>query len=315
MPAFDNEMIALLSITCGALLIGTIVGQTLKFKITDPDKRKTVDNLNARVFGWWIMCGMFVIAVLLKGIGTVVLFALTSFLALREYITLTPTRRGDHRALFLTFFVLLPLQYYYVATRWYGMFITLIPVYGFLLIAIRAVFAGDAERFLERTAKVHWGLMVCVYFISHVPALLMLEIPGYPRENAKLLFFFIVVVQMCDVLQYTWGKAIGRHKITPTISPGKTWEGFIGGVLSATLLGSAIYWVTPFNLWQATLMSFMISVMGFAGDVTMSAVKRDIGVKDYSQLIPGHGGMLDRIDSLCFAAPVFFHATRYFFTP
>ena len=157
--------------------------------------------------------------------------------------------------------------------------------------------------------------MICLYIVSYVPALLMLRIPGYEHQNAALMFFLVLVVQLSDVLQYVWGKSIGRRPVAPSISPNKTWEGLIGGVLSATAAGTALWWATPFRPAQAAVMAFVVTVMGFAGGLIMSAIKRDRGVKDYGSLIEGHGGVLDRIDSLCFAAPVFFHMTRFFFVP
>ncbi|MGZ4986161.1 MAG: phosphatidate cytidylyltransferase, partial [Chthoniobacterales bacterium] len=234
--------------------------------------------------------------------------------ALREFITLTPSKRGDHRALFWAFFIILPLQYILIARQWYAMFSIFIPVYAFLFIPIRTAIAGDTERFLERTAKIQWGLMVCVYFVSYAPALLTLEIPGYAKQNAKLLLFFALVAQGNDVLQYVFGKLLGKRPIAPKVSPNKTLEGFLGGTLAASLLGMALWRVTPFSPLAAFGMSLAITLMGFFGGLTMSAIKRDRGVKDYGELLPGHGGMMDRIDSLCFAAPVFFHLTRYFYT-
>jgi phosphatidate cytidylyltransferase len=248
------------------------------------------------------------------GIGSVILFGLTSFLALREFITLTPTKAGDHRTLFWVFFVITPLQYWLVATGWYELFAIMIPVYAFLFVPIRSVLGGDCDRFLERTAKIQWGLMVCVYCVSHAPAIIFLGIPGYEGQNGKLLFYFVLVVQISDVLQYVWGKTLGRNKIAPNISPNKTWEGFLGGITTATLIGAGLWWATPFTPLQSAGMSLAITLMGFAGGLVMSAIKRDRGVKDYGTVIEGHGGVMDRIDSICFAAPVFFHLTRYFFT-
>ena len=115
-------------------------------------------------------------------------------------------------------------------------------------------------------------------------------------------------------MQYVWGKLLGRRKIAPTLSPNKTLEGFVGGSLSATAIGAGLWWATPFAWWQAALLAFLITLMGFFGGLVMSAIKRDRGVKDYGTLIEGHGGMVDRIDSLCFAAPVFFHLVRFYFT-
>jgi phosphatidate cytidylyltransferase len=193
------------------------------------------------------------------------------------------------------------------------MFVVLIPVYAFLLVPVRTAMAGDCERFLERTAKIQWGLMICVYCISHAPAILLLKIPGFEGQNAKLLFWFVAVVEMSDVMQYVWGKTCGRHKIAPSVSPGKTWEGFLGGGATTVGLGAALWWATPFSPLQAAGMAGIIVVMGFVGGLVMSAIKRDRGVKDWGTAIGGHGGVLDRMDSLCFAAPVFFHAVRYLF--
>jgi phosphatidate cytidylyltransferase len=296
------------------LVVATAVGLVLARRARTEPARATVANLNARIRAWWVMVGVFAIAVWTGGIGSIVLFALMSLLALREFVTLAPTRREDHRTLLWTFFVVLPLQYYLIAIRWYGLFAIMIPVYAFVLVAVSNVIAGRTDRFLERTATVHWGLMVCVYCVSHAPALLILDIPGF-RTNARLLVFLVLVVQISDVLQYVFGKLFGKHPVAPVISPNKTWEGFLGGALAASLVGGAIWWATPFRPGVAFAMSLAITLAGFAGGLVMSAIKRDRGVKDYGVLIAGHGGMLDRIDSLCFAAPVFFHLTRYFFTP
>jgi phosphatidate cytidylyltransferase len=274
-----------------------------------------VANLVARIRAWWVMAFLFMVAVAMGTIVSILLFALTSFLALREFVTLAPTKPGDHRALFWSFFVITPVQYYLIWMQWYGLFSILIPVYVSIFLAIRTAFAGDTDRFLERTATNQWGLLICVYFVSYVPALLMLRIPGYERQAPTLMFFLVLVVQLSDVLQYVWGKAFGARRIAPSISPNKTWEGFVGGVVSATVLGTAVWWATPFSPLAAALMALVLTTMGFAGGLIMSAIKRDRGIKDYGTLIGGHGGVLDRIDSLCFAAPVFFHLTRYFYMP
>ena len=310
----DHELLWLIGGIVGLLALSSTITFFIKRRTAGGEPNKVVANLDARVKAWWVMVAIFGVALATGGLGSVILFGLMSFFALREFITLTPTRPGDHRTLFWVFFIVTPLQYYLVATHWYGLFAILIPVYAFIFVPTRSALAGDSEHFLERTAKIQWALMVCVYCISHVPALLMLQIPGYEGQNAKLLLFFVLVVQISDVLQYVWGKLFGRHKIAPVISPSKTVEGFIGGVLSATAIGSALWWATPFNWWQAALFSLLLTLMGFCGGLVMSAIKRDRGVKDYGTLIEGHGGVMDRIDSLCFAAPVFFHLVRYYFT-
>jgi phosphatidate cytidylyltransferase len=285
-----------LGVGVGSMLaLASVLGWILQRQARTDAARATIENLNARTRAWWIM------------------FAILSFLGLREFITLTPTRRGDHRALFWAFFVITPLQYYFVARWWYGMFAIFIPVYAFLFLPVRSALAGDCDRFLERAAKIQWGLMACVYCLSHAAALLKLEIPGSPSQRPKLLIYLVAVAQLSDVFQYVWGKTLGRHKIVPTVSPSKTWEGFVGGVLTATAVGAGLWWITPFRPWQSAGISFAITIAGFAGGLVMSAIKRDRGVKDYGQLIEGHGGVMDRVDSLCFAAPVFFHIVRYYF--
>jgi phosphatidate cytidylyltransferase len=310
----DDDLKWLFGGVLGLLVLASVVGAILAWTVKSEGGRATVQNLNARVKAWWGMCAVFAVALATGGLGSVVLFGLVSFLALREFVTLTPTRPGDHRALFAAFFVFAPLQYVLVGLQWYGLFTVLIPVYGFLFIPSRIVVTGDVENFLSRAATIQWGLMICVYCVSHAPALLMLQIPGYEGQNAKLLFYLILVVQVSDVLQYVWGKTIGKRPIAPRVSPNKTWEGFVGGVASATLIGTLLWWATPFTPVQAACMSLAITLMGFAGGLTMSAVKRDRGVKDFGTMIEGHGGIMDRIDSICFSAPVFFHLTRYFFT-
>ena len=305
----DRELFWLLTGIAGTLVVATAAGQTLRLSVGGG----TIANVNARIGAWWLMAAAFAVAVLTGGIGSLVLFALLSALALREFVTLSPTARADHRALAWAFFVVIPLQYLLVGVEWYGLFSILIPVYAFLLVATRIVLAGETDRFLERAATIQWGLMACVYCVSYAPALLLLDIEGYDASSGKLLLFLVVVVQASDVLQFVWGKLLGRRKIAPAISPNKTWEGFVGGVACATLVGTALWWATPFNPWQAAAMSLLICLAGFAGGLVMSAIKRDRGVKDFGGMLPGHGGVLDRIDSLLFAAPIFFHATRFFF--
>jgi phosphatidate cytidylyltransferase len=229
-------------------------------------------------------------------------------------VTLLPTRRGDHTALGAAFFVVLPVQYYLVAIEWYGLYSIFIPVYAFLLMPIVAALRGDTTNFMVRVAEVQWGLMICVFCISHVPALLTLPIPGYEGRQILLIAFLVLVVQSSDVLQYVWGKLLGRRRIAPLLSPSKTVEGFVGGVVSASLIGAALWWITPFTPWQAGVMALIINLMGFFGGLVMSAIKRDRGVKDWGSMIEGHGGMLDRLDSVIFAAPIFFHITRYWWT-
>jgi phosphatidate cytidylyltransferase len=309
-----HESWALFAGVIAILVAASFIGAILAVRAGgEPDP--SIENLNARIKAWWVMVLLIALAFLFGKGGVILLFAFASFAALREFMTLTPTRRGDHWALAAVFFIGLPLQYYLVYIEWYGLYTIFIPVYGFLLLPIVAAIRGDTTRFLERIAFVQWGLMICVFCVSHVPALLTLEIPGFAGRNLLLIAFLVLVVQGSDVLQYVFGKLFGRHKVAPDLSPSKTWEGLIGGVASATALGCALWWITPFSPLQAAGMALVICLLGFFGGLVMSGIKRDRGVKDWGRMIEGHGGMLDRLDSVIFAAPIFFHMTRFWFTP
>lgn len=308
------------------LTAATGIGQLLKRQTDTGLNTAVIEQFNSRIRAWWVLCAVLAAAFLLGRGATVVLFGLLSFWALREFITLTPTRMADHRALFWVFFLFTPLQYILIGLNDYGLYSVLIPVYAFLFIPARIAMAGDYKRYLERCAKIQAGLMICVYCLSHAPAILYLDISRAANAaaaptaaldqsaNARLLFFFLLVVTLGDAFQYISEKLLGKHVIAPAISPNRTWEGYLGGVGCATLFGTAMWWATPFEPWEAAIMSVVITTMGFAGGMTMSAIKRDRGVKDYGTLIEGHGGVLDRIDSTCFAAPIFFHFTRFLFT-
>src|SRR6266852_6397658 len=309
-----QQSLALFIGVAAVLIVASVVGYVLHRRFGTEGPNPNIENLNSRIKAWWAMVALLGLAFASGRAGVIVLFALASLAALREFITLTPTRRGDHVALAVAFFVVLPLQYYLIWIDWYGLYSVFIPVYVFLLLATIAALRQDTNDFMGRVAETQWGLMISVFCLSHVPALLGLKIAGYEGRNLLLIAFLILVVQSSDVLQYVWGKLLGRHKIAPELSPSKTVEGFLGGVASATILGSLLWWITPFSPWQAGVIALLINLMGFFGGLVMSAIKRDRGVKDWGRMIEGHGGVLDRIDSVIFAAPVFFHMTRYWWT-
>jgi phosphatidate cytidylyltransferase len=218
----SHKLFWLIGGVAALLVVASVIGRILRARVKDEKAAAVVDNLNARVRAWWSMVAVFAAAFLLGRNATIAMFALISFFALREFLTLTPTKIGDHRALSVAFFVLIPVQYLLIATNWYGLFSIFIPVYGFLFLPSISVLAHDTENFLERSARIQWGLMITVYCISHVPALLLLEIPGYIGETPLLMFYLILVVQMSDVLQYVFGKLFGKTKIAPVVSPSKT---------------------------------------------------------------------------------------------
>ena len=311
MPYEAEELFAGLG---AVLLLATLIGQTLKWR-SGGEASPAVENLNQRVFAWWVMVALIGVAFLFGKGGVILLFAFASFAALREFLSLTYTRRSDHWALLAAFFVGIPVQYYLVWIEWYGLYSIFLPVYGFLMLPVFSALRGDTTRFLARIAAIQWGLMICVFCVSHIPALLTLDIPGFAGRKLLLVAFLVIVVQGSDVLQYVFGKLFGRHKVAPSLSPSKTWEGLLGGVASATALGAGLWWITPFSPIEAAGFALVACAMGFLGGLVFSAIKRDRGVKDWGRMIEGHGGMLDRLDSVIFAAPIFFHLTRFWFVP
>ena len=195
------------------------------------------------------------------------------------------------------------------------MFIIFIPVYLFLLLPVAMVLTGETQGYLRAAGTLHWGLMSMVFSLSHLAYLLVLPQGEYAHVSGPgLALFLLVLTELNDVAQYCWGKLLGRHKISPTVSPNKTVEGFVGGVLTTVLLAALLApWLTPFDRMDALLAGALIAVAGFFGDLSLSALKRDLGIKDSGNLLPGHGGILDRVDSLTYTAPLFFHFTRYFY--
>ncbi|MEM8735685.1 MAG: phosphatidate cytidylyltransferase [Planctomycetota bacterium] len=327
------QTLTLVGVVLAILGIASIVASYLTRQSAESVNPALVRRFRQRLNAWWFMCAILAFGLLLNSIGTVVLFGLVSFWALREFITMAPTRRGDHRALFWALIVFTPLQYLLIGleragfTWWrngepvdfYGLYSIVIPVYASLYIPARIAISGDHKRFLERSAQITFGLLICVYSLSYAPALVNLQLTdsqgnAWAGSPAGLLFYFVLMSQLSDILQWTWGHWVGQKYIAEEVSSGRTWEGFVGGTLSTGLVGAALYWVTPFTFYESALMSMAISVMGMYGGMAMSAIKRDRGVNDYGSLVLGHAGVLDRIDTICFAAPVFYHLTRFFFS-
>ena len=299
----------------GLLVVASVAVRVMKRRTPERD----YGELAARIRTWWIMVGVFTAAVFLNRAVSLLFFMLISFLAMKEYFSLIPTRRADRRVLFWAY-VAIPIQYYWIGTGWHELFLIFVPVYGFLFVPLRLVLSHQTEGFLRSAASIHWGLMVTLFCISHAAGLLVLP---PPTENAPplaadaivgpgLLLYLVVLTQGNDVAQYLWGKTLGRHKIAPVVSPNKTWEGFAGGVATTTLIGTLLGpLLTPLDWPWSLLAGVLIGVAGFVGDVTISALKRDLGIKDTGQLLPGHGGLLDRIDSLTYTAPLFYHLVNY----
>ncbi|HCL5071612.1 TPA: phosphatidate cytidylyltransferase [Salmonella enterica] len=289
------------------LLVATLVNRILVWRRPDKNWRE----LTLRIRTWWLIIILFSLALLSPTWLALTFFALLSFMALKEFLTLVPSRHSDRMPL-LWMFIAIPINYWLIGIGWYGMFVVFIPVYVFLFLPARMVIAGDTQGFLRTASQLHWSLMTTVFAFSHVAFLLVLPADG-KQTGALLVLFLVGLTEFNDIAQYLWGKSFGRIKVTPTVSPNKTLAGLAGGVMTTALAGLALGpLLTPLNAPMSLLAGLIIGGTGFCGDVVMSAVKRDIGVKDSGTLLPGHGGLLDRLDSLIFTAPVFFHFIRYF---
>jgi len=292
----------------GLLVLATVTIFTLKH--LNPSKNYT--ELVQRVNTWWVIVAVFCLVVVSSVNVALVILGVVSFLAFKEFLSLIPTRRADGRVLFWAYLAI-PIQYYWASQTWYGMFIIFIPVYMFLFLPMRMVLVGETEGFLRSAGMINWGLMTTVFSLSHMAYLLVLPQPvGAFYSGATLLLFLVLLTQLNDIAQYLWGKSLGNKKIVPKVSPNKTWAGFLGGVATTVLLSTLIApYLTPLTTQESLLAGLLIGVTGFIGDVVISALKRDIGVKDSGSMLPGHGGLLDRLDSLTYTAPLFFHFIYY----
>ncbi len=309
-----NDVLYTIAGIYGALIVAAVSVEVLR--LVNPERNYT--ELRQRVGTWWAMVLLFTTALLLSRTASLVFFAFVSFLALKEFFSMIPTRRADRRVLFWAYLAI-PVQYYWIYAGWYGMFIIFIPVYMFLLLPMRMVMIGQTEGFGRAVGTIHWGLMTTVFCISHAAFLLVLRLPYVPEASPTtpgpgLLLFLVVLTELNDIAQYCWGKVLGRRRITPTVSPNKTWAGFVGGLATSIILSGLLGpWLTPLSRQHALWAGAIIGLSGFIGDVVISALKRDIGVKDAGAMLPGHGGVLDRIDSLTYTAPLFFHYVRYLY--
>jgi len=275
-------------------------------------KSKMLTELKTRTKSWWIMCTLFITATIISNVITYVCIGFLSFAALREFYSVIKLRKSD-RAGMLWCYLAIPVQYYLAYRGWYELFIVFIPVFMFVWIPLILVLQGETKMIMSSMAGLPTSLMLCVFGLSHMAYLISLpEIDGFSAGGKGLLLFLIFITQINDVMQFIWGKLIGKHKILPKISPNKTWGGFIGGLISSVFIGYLMSFLTPLNHWQVIVVSFFIAGVGFVGDVVVSAIKRDMGVKDMGQTIPGHGGVLDRIDSLALTTPIFFHLVYFF---
>lgn len=297
------------------LLFATASGLVnwLTLRTADTVKLTWIAQLNSRIRASWLIVLLFAIGFALGDAALAVIFALASFFALREFVALTPIKPADHWALLLAFYVVIPVQYLLVASGWYGLYAVFIPVYLFLLLPMVMAWRHDTELYLQRVAKVQWGLMLSVYCVSHAPAIATLEPPGYEGRGALLLLYLLLVVQMSDLFAVMASASFGRTPLRSNHN--KSREGVVLGGLGAIVLGTLLWWMTPFTWWQAALMSAAIVFAGFMGGLVLASVKRSLGERHWDEGVALSRGVLERLEALTFAAPVFFHATVYFFVP
>jgi len=344
-----QQVAALFVIVFGVLALVSIATLLVGFRVrrhpvVDQTWQRDLRDFRNLLRTSWFMAVVFWIGWALGPGFATFLFALIAFLALREFITLSPTRRGDHRSLILAFFVVLPIQFILVATARFDLFTVFIPVYVFIAIPVVSALADDPHQFLERNAKLQWGITVCVYGLSHVPALLLLEFPGYEGKSAFLVFFLVFVVQTCMVVQHLIGRRfafvppdevgpqperapssplqarlhrwLARPPFAPRVSRSFNWVSWGVGMGIASVVGALMSFITPFKFGQALAMALIACVAGSMGHLVMKALKRDRGIPNWGQKgvgVTGANGLLDRVDALCFAAPIFFHSVRWYF--
>ena len=311
-----SEQVGLLFVALfGVLALVSFVALVRTLREADTKKQETQQNFNRDLRAVWVAAVLFWTAWAAGALVSTLLFGIVSFIALRELITLTHTRRADHRSLLLAFFVVLPVQYVLVAWQWFDLFTVFIPVYVFLAIPVVSAFGNDPQRFLERTAKIQWGIMVCVYGISHAPALLLLELPNYADRGAFLVLYLVGVVAIAQIAQESASRRLRRRPVARAISRSFSVRAWLVGALSAGVLGALLYWATPFKPIPALVMGFIAGGCGTLGEFVMKALKRDAGVRNWGgkASVTGAVGLLDRVAPLCFAAPVFFHAVRWYF--
>jgi phosphatidate cytidylyltransferase len=312
---------ALFVLVFGLLLLGSVTAFAFSIKEfaneAEAERRRArLQSINGILRTSWVMVLVFWIGWLVGNRTALVLFALVSFFSLREFLTLSPTRRGDHRSLVLAFFVVLPLQYQLIWAEHFDMFAVFIPVFVFLALPVVSALGNDPQHFLERNAKLQWGIMVCIYGMSHVPALLLLHFPGYDHRNAFMVFFLVMVVQVCMVTQHLVGRWLKKKPVAAAISTSFNWPSWWIGICTASVFGAALAGITPWVPGTAFAFSFIACLAGSLGHFVMKALKRDRGIPSWGkegQAVTGAGGLLDRVDALCFAAPVFFHSARWYF--
>jgi len=190
---------------------------------------------------------------------------------------------------------------------WYGLFVA-VPAFAIALILLIPILRNRARGELQRISLAVVGFVYIGWMFGHLGFI------ANARDAYGFICYIIFATGLTDVAAFTFGKIFGRHPLRSEISPNKTWEGALGALGVAMILPWLLRFSFPFfGTWQLILTGLIIGIGGQLGDLSISVIKRDIGTKDMAATIPGHGGILDRIDSLIYAAPLFMHMVKYYY--
>lgn len=285
------------------LVVATLVGRSIKRRYSPHAPHAVIDNMNTRIDAWWIIVGLVGIASWFGAGGLALLFAAASVQGLREYLPRTLARS---LGVWIWLMAAAGAQYALALSNAPIAFMLLVPTGVLSILGFSALGVSPVPRSKDLAA----AALLCVYCISHIPAIAALDAPNRAGSGLGPALFAVIVVQGSDVVQYIAGKLAGRHPIAPRLSPGKTVEGALAGVLGAGALGASLAGLTPYGASTAALLGVVLGALGIAGGLLFSAMKRRRGIKDWGTIIPGHGGVLDRLDSLCLSAPAFYHLLR-----
>ena len=290
--------------------MGTIYGLWAQGRATSPEQSRRLAVANSRVrMGWWLIV-VFTIAWWWGQASLVVVFAIFSFFLLREFIALTPIKHTDHWVLVIAFYIAIPVQYALVYFNLTQIFTLFIPIYLFLILPVIAAMSHDTDRYLERVAKVQWGLMICVFCVSHAPAIATLDFGSHKTSGELMLLFFLIITFLADLFSVLMSSLLGGKAIA--MNSNKSVKGIAAGSTMAVVAGVALYWLTPFSILQTALYASAIVVSCLLGDMVITSVKRSLGSRSWEGELYIGRGILKRFAPLTFAAPVFYHLTVLF---